>query len=95
MLHIRAHAPIPLLLCDDEGGWPAEERRLRKARRQRLLDELADAGVDTWGFHARTPRTGLLEALHDGDGPESGHTEDRDGGFGPEPYSARAMARDD
>lgn len=94
-LFLRAHAPVPSLLCDDEVGWPAQHHGLRKARRQRLLDQLTDAGVDTFGFKPRTPRRELLEALHDGHEAEAGATEDYDGGFGADSYFARAMARDD
>ena len=91
----------PTLLCDDRDQWIVVERQLRKERRQRLLDELAEYGyersdfpgyswADMWDEVLDAEADAQAEAADDG-----GWTPDDDSGYGPFSYFAHAMAKDD
>jgi HNH endonuclease len=91
----------PLLLCDDRDQWATVERQLRKERRQRLLDELADLGyersefpgyswADMWDEVLEDEASAYADAMDDG-----GWTPDDDTGYGPYSYFAHAMAKED
>jgi hypothetical protein len=91
----RVQPDAAALLCDDEqrwqGGWPA----LKKARRQRLLDQLAEAGMDPGEFRGAS-RAEIIDAIDEMDAyDDGGWTEDDDTGYGPYSYFAHAMAKDD
>jgi 5-methylcytosine-specific restriction endonuclease McrA len=92
----RVQPEAPALLCDDEQGWSRQWRDLKKARRQRLMELLTEAGLDPGDFRG-VSRAEILEAIedemdYDDDG---GWTEDDDTGYGPYSYFAHAMAKDD
>jgi len=87
----------PILLCDDRDQWAVVERQLRKERRQRLLEELADHGYErsdfpgcSWSEMWDEVLDEVADAADDG-----GWTPDDDTGYGPFSYFAHAMAKDD
>jgi hypothetical protein len=91
----RVQPEVPVLLCDDEQGWARQWRGLKKARRQRLLDLLDEAGLDPGDFRGAS-RAEILDAIEDEmDYDDGGWTEDDDTGYGPYSYFAHAMAKDD
>lgn len=97
----------PSLLADDEVRWRREWAGLKKARRQRLLEKMEEAGLDLADFKGAS-RAEMVEALNDelADADEGAYPEehgdyfdrvgdDYDGGYGPGSYFAHAMAKDD
>ncbi|WP_436533235.1 HNH endonuclease [Actinoplanes sp. HUAS TT8] len=87
----------PRLLCDDENGWADAWRNLRKERRARLLEELAEHGYTLADFPGQS-WADMWDAVLDDyeyDDDEGGGPEDYDGGYGPNSYFAHAMAKDD
>jgi hypothetical protein len=96
----RVLPDTPALLCDDEQRWRQEWRALKKARRQRLLDQMDDMGLDNKNFRGAS-RAEMIAAIDDeidtvSDELDSGGwTEDDDSGYGPYSYFAHAMAKDD
>ena len=98
VLYARVQPDVPVLLCDDEQRWPKEWSALKKARRQRLLDEMEEMGLDVEDFRG-APRAEMLAAIEDQmdalSDDSGGWTEDDDSGYGPYSYFAHAMAKDD
>jgi len=91
----RVQPEAPVLLCDDGQGWTRQWRGLKKARRQRLLDLLDEAGLDPDDFRGAS-RAEILNAIEDEmDYDDGGWTEDDDTGYGPYSYFSHAMAKDD
>jgi len=91
----RVQPEAPALLCDDEQGWVRQWRGLKKARRQRLLDLLEEAGLDPGEFRGAS-RAEILDIIEDEMAyDDGGWTEDDDTGYGPYSYFAHAMAKDD
>jgi len=96
----RVRPDAPTLLCDDEQRWPKEWLALKKARRQMLLDQMEEMGLDVGDFRG-APRVEMIAAIEkvrelfsEGVDP-GGWTEDDDSGYGPYSYFAHAMAKDD
>lgn len=50
----RVVPDVPTLLADDESEWRHRWRGLKKARKQRFLDELKEAGIEVSGIKARS-----------------------------------------
>ena len=96
----RVRPDVPALLCDDEQRWQQEWPALKKARRQRLLDELEETGLDPGEFRGAS-RAEILDAIAEEQDAwadaldDGGWTEDDDTGYGPYSYFAQAMAKDD
>jgi hypothetical protein len=87
----------PALLCDDEQRWQKEWRSLKKERRERLLAEMKEAGLDLAEFRGAI-REEMCDALDDSLSDaydDGGWSEDDDSGYGPFSYFARAMAKND
>ena len=107
----RVMPETPRLLADDPSAWESTWRRLKFARRERLLDELADLDVEIWEPAGRAEMIAIRDdAIAEPYGEESewdGVDEDGgvafapeaadnfDGGYGPNSYLHRAMNRDD
>jgi 5-methylcytosine-specific restriction endonuclease McrA len=96
----RVQPDAPALLCDDEQRWRKEWSALKKARRQRLLDQMVELGLDVEDFRGAS-RAEMIAAVDDEMDAMSepfdpgGWTEDDDSGYGPYSYFAHAMAKDD
>ncbi len=102
----RVEPEVPALLADDEVRWKAEWSSLKKARRERLLDEMRAVGLDLANYLGAS-RAELIEALcdelavrdaADDDGEYDDYEArgiDDDSGFGPDSYFAHAMAKGD
>lgn len=54
LLETRVEPQRPVLLCDDEQSWPGQWQNLKKLRRARLLDELAQYGLTRRDFPGRS-----------------------------------------
>ncbi len=80
----------PLLLADDEQQWATTWRPLKKDRKQRLLDELADLGADI----TSVTNWANLVLIRDDIITDGGH-ESGEAGYGADSYFARAQSRDD
>lgn len=107
----RVAPSVPRLLADDEVMWPTTWSELKKARRQRLVDELEDLDIDPRQLRTRAEMVlerddaradlagGPAEfGEYDDEGNvyfEPTEIPDFDGGYGPDSYFARAMNRDD
>lgn len=103
----RVSPATPRLLADDEIAWASKWRELKTARRQRLLEELVELGIDPRDLKTRAEM--VLErddAITDLSGEEPEFDEygavfdpdtagDFDGGYGPNSYFACAMSRND
>jgi len=92
----RVEPEVPALLADDEVRWKAEWSSLKKARRERLLDEMRAVGLDLANYLGAS-RAELIDALCDEleyDDYEARGIDD-DSGFGPDSYFAHAMAKGD
>jgi 5-methylcytosine-specific restriction endonuclease McrA len=87
----------PVLLCDDRDQWATIERRLRKERRQRLLEELAEYGYERSDFrgYSWAEMWDEVESEWEDADDAGGWTPDDDSGYGPYSYFAHAMAKDD
>jgi len=98
----------PRLLADDDAAWPTTWRGLKTARRQRVLDELQELGIDPRGLKSRAEMVAAIEDAYDEDGDKWDEVDDEgsfgfdpqaagdyDGGYGPNSYFHRAMNRDD
>lgn len=98
----RVLADVPALLADDQDEWQRIWSKLKKARRQRLLDNMVEVGLDPADYRRRT-RAEMVDALADEmaaydeawDDEYSGDPGSFDGGYGPNSYFAHAMAKDD
>lgn len=100
----RVLPEAPALMADDEVEWRRTWSRLKKERRQRLLDEMVEAGLDPDDYKGAS-RAEMFDALcdelatHDADWDDdydyAGDPGNYDGGYGPSSYFARAMAKDD
>jgi len=96
----RVQPDAPALLCDDEQRWQREWPALKTARRQRLLNDLEDMGLDPDEFRGAS-RAEILDAIADEQDAwadaldDGGWTEDDDTGYGPYSYFVHAMAKDD
>ncbi len=89
----RVKPEVPALQADDEVRWKAEWSDLKKARRERLLNEMLAVGLDPANYPGAS-RAELIDALYDDDDYEPRGIDD-DSGFGPDSYFAHAMAKDD
>jgi hypothetical protein len=87
----------PTLLCDDKDQWATVERQLRKQRRQRLLEELAEYGYGRSDFpgYSWAEMWDEVQDEVDDAGDAGGWIPDDDSGYGPFSYFAHAMAKDD
>lgn len=93
----RVMPDVPVLLADDDEAWAGRWRALKKARNDRLRDELEGLGFDPVRLGIRS-REDMIEIRDDtdwGSGEDYNGPEDYDGGFGPDSYFAHAMAKDD
>lgn len=93
----RVEPDLPTRLCDDEQHWRERWRELKTSRRQRLVDQMEDEGLNLNDFRGAT-REEMITELQDAIcvAAESGSwTEDDDSGYGPYSYFARAMAKND
>jgi HNH endonuclease len=54
LMQTRVEPQRPVLLCDDEQSWPGQWQNLKKQRRARLLDELAQYGLTRSDFPGRS-----------------------------------------
>ncbi|WP_211268540.1 HNH endonuclease [Actinoplanes subtropicus] len=92
----RVDPDEPVLMCDDHEHWAGNERTLRKERKERLLEELADYGYsrsDFPGYSWAEMWDEVFERDEDDDYEARGI--DDDSGFGPDSYFAHAMAKGD
>lgn len=92
----RIFPAAPVLLADDEKQWSSVERTLRAARRRRLIEQVADLGVDA--VHPRRPWAQVMAELDElgvHDPAPVPVTQDDDSTYGPDSYFARSMTRDD
>ncbi len=102
----RVEPEVPALLADDEVRWKAEWSSLKRARRERLLDEMRAVGLDLTNYLGAS-RAELIDALcdelavrdaADDDGEYDDYEArgiDDDSGYGPNSYFAHALAKDD
>lgn len=91
LMYGRIYPEVAVLLCDDD-AWNSVRRELKSARRQRLLDQLADQGYERSNFPGLTWAQIWHEVLLD---DPIGEDEPGEAGDGPDSYFARAMGRDD
>lgn len=87
----RVYPDLPTLLCDDD-TWDQVRVQLKSARRERLLDQLADLGYQRSDFPGWTWAQMWEEIRLD---DPMGEEEVGEAGYGPDSYFARAMERDD
>lgn len=91
----RVEPELPALLADDEEEWATSWRRLKKARRDRFRNSLEMGGMDLSGLRTWSEWIEARDDWFDFGDEGYGGPEDFDGGYGPDSYFARAMARDD
>lgn len=82
-------------LADDQGEWPSRWQQLKQERRERFIDRLESAGIDTTGTWTWAGMVLELEDALADDVAEVSVTADDDSGYGPSSYYARAMAREE
>ena len=93
----RVQPETPIYLADDEHEWQRVSRDLKKDRKDRLIAEMLEVGLDPADFKGKS-RADMFDALCDEqavDYDDGGWTEDDDSGYGPYSYFAHAMAKDD
>jgi 5-methylcytosine-specific restriction endonuclease McrA len=105
LLSTRVLVDPPRLLADDEIEWQKVHRGLKKARRDRLIAEMVDVGLDPSDYRGAS-RAAMFDALCDelavldeegyfDEDEYAGDPGSFDGGYGPNSYFAHAMAKDD
>jgi 5-methylcytosine-specific restriction endonuclease McrA len=85
----------PTLLADDQVAWRHRWQGLKRARKQRLIDRMEGMGIETTGLRSWADLVEVYEDCLADDIDGVGGTDDFDGGYGPNSYFARAMAKDD